>query len=167
MIIGIVAVDSKWGIGKNNDLLFNLKSDMEFFKSMTTGNIVCMGYNTFLSLPKQKPLPNRVNVVLCPADVDLENCICFHTFDEMLHFIQIMAKQFDVYIMGGAMFYKSMLPYYDKVAVTKVQADGDAEVFFPNLDTDDRYVCFAESEDTVEGDYTFKFTGYKQIKNIK
>lgn len=59
MIRAIVAADEKWGIGKKNDLLFRLPADMKFFRSTTLGSTVCMGYNTLLSFPNGKPLPNR------------------------------------------------------------------------------------------------------------
>ena len=47
----IVAVDEKWGIGKNNDLLFSLKGDMAFFRATTSGKTVIMGDRTLASLP--------------------------------------------------------------------------------------------------------------------
>ena len=65
----IVAVDSKWGIGKKNDLLFSIPEDMAFFRKTTMGKVCCMGYNTLLSFPGSKPLKNRTNIVLAPADV--------------------------------------------------------------------------------------------------
>ena len=40
MINCIVAVDRNWGIGKNNDLLFNLKEDMKFFREKTKDKII-------------------------------------------------------------------------------------------------------------------------------
>lgn len=140
MIIGVVAVDSKFGIGKTNtetgkgQLLFKLRKDMEFFQDITKkAGIVVFGENTYLSLPK-RPLKNRVNVVLCQEGHEYEECLCFHSFDKLLNFVQVMTKRFDVCICGGAMLYKSMLPYYDEIFVNKVNADGEAEVFFPNLD---------------------------------
>ena len=51
MIKLIVCSDINGGIGRNNDLLFNIKEDMKFFREMTKGNIIVMGYNTWLSLP--------------------------------------------------------------------------------------------------------------------
>ena len=51
--------------------------------------------------------------------------------------VKELAKTKNVYVIGGAMLYKSMLPYYDKAYVNKVDADGEAEVFFPNLDAYD------------------------------
>lgn len=135
-IIGIVAADENWGIGKDNRLLYNFPEDMKFFKETTSGQIVAMGYNTLLSLPNSKPLPNRVNLVLAPSYVERDDCIVVHSFIEMICLIAKYTQQDDrdVYVIGGAMFYESMLPYYDKVLVTKIGRKAEADAFFPNLD---------------------------------
>lgn len=134
MIIGIVCVDENWGIGKKNDLLFHLKKDMQFFKTQTADSIVFCGYNTLLSFPGSKPLKGRSTICLCPEGVEREDCFCVHDFDTAVRLVKELAKTKNVYIIGGAMLYKSMLPYYDSVYVNRVAADGEAEVFFPNLD---------------------------------
>lgn len=145
MIIGVVCCDTKFGIGRTNketgkgELLFNLKKDMQFFQDTTkAAGIVIFGENTYQSLPK-RPLKNRVNVVLCQEGHEYEGCLCFHDFSKLLNFVLIMSKQFDVCICGGGMLYQSMLPYYDEVYVNMVDADGEAEVFFPNLDENAAY----------------------------
>ena len=125
MIRAIVAVDKKWGIGKKNDLLFNLPLDMKFFRETTLGSTVCMGYNTLLSFPGSKPLPKRKNIVLCPQGIERDDAIMVHTLDDMLSVIS--KEECDVYVIGGAMFYRTMLPYCEEVLVTKVDADGEAE----------------------------------------
>ncbi len=134
MIIGIVCVDRNFGIGKNNDLLFHLKKDMQFFRQQTADSIVVCGYNTLLSFPGSKPLKGRSTICLCPEDVERDDCFCIHDFEEMVKLVKEISKTTNVYVIGGAMLYRSMLPYYDKVLVNKVDADGKAEVFFPNLD---------------------------------
>lgn len=134
MIIGIVCVDKNWGIGKKNDLLFHLKKDMQFFRQQTSDSIVFCGYNTLLSFPGSKPLKGRSTICLCPEDVEREDCFCIHDFDKAVALVKELAKTTNIYVIGGAMLYKSMLPYYDKVFVNKVDADGEAEVFFPCLD---------------------------------
>ena len=63
----IVVVDKKWGIGKNNDLLFKLPEDMKYFRQKTLNKIVVMGSNTLKSFPDGKPLKNRTNAVLFPG----------------------------------------------------------------------------------------------------
>lgn len=135
MIIGIVAVDNKWGIGKKNDLLFHLKKDMQFFRYQTADSIVFCGYNTLLSFPGSKPLKGRSTICLCPEGIERDDCFCIHDFDMAVKLVKELAKTKSVYVIGGGMLYRSMLPYYDKVYVNKVDADGRAEVFFPNLDT--------------------------------
>ena len=139
MIIGIVCTDKNWGIGKKNDLLFHLKKDMQFFRQTTADSIVVCGYNTLLSFPGGKPLKGRSTICLCPEEVERDDCFCIHDFDEMIRLVKELAKNHPVFIIGGAMLYSSMLPYYDKVYVNKVEADGEAEVFFPNLDDDASY----------------------------
>jgi dihydrofolate reductase len=134
MIIGIVCVDKNWGIGKKNDLLFHLKKDMQFFRNTTADSIVFCGYNTLLSFPGSKPLRGRSTICLCPEDVERDDCFCIHNFDKAVQLVKELAKTHPVFVIGGAMLYQSMLPYYDKVYVNKVDADGEAEVFFPNLD---------------------------------
>lgn len=139
MIIGIVATDRNWGIGKKNDLLFHLKKDMQFFRQQTSDSIVVCGYNTLLSFPGGKPLKGRSTICLCPDEVERDDCYCIHNFDEMVKLVNELSKTTNVYVIGGGMLYRSMLPYYDQVYVNKVDADGEAEVFFPNLDENPDY----------------------------
>ena len=162
MIRAIVAVDEKWGIGKKNGLLFDLPLDMKFFRETTSGKTVCMGYNTLLSFPNGKPLKNRKNIVICPDGVTGAGFIAVHDMHEMLE--TIGKEDGDVYVIGGAYFYKSMLPYCDEVLVTKVKADGNAEVFFENLDEREDFELKEEGEELQTNGYTIKFTKYKNLR---
>lgn len=162
MIRAIVAVDEKWGIGKKNGLLFDLPLDMKFFRETTSGKTVCMGYNTLLSFPNGKPLKNRKNIVICPEGVTGDGFIAVHDMPEMLE--TIGKEDGDVYVIGGAYFYKSMLPYCDEVLVTKVKADGNAEVFFENLDERKDFELKEEGEELQTNGYTIRFTKYKNLR---
>lgn len=162
MIRAIVAVDEKWGIGKKNGLLFDLPLDMKFFRETTSGKTVCMGYNTLLSFPNGKPLKNRKNIVICPEGVTGDGFVAVHDMPEMLE--AIGKEDGDVYVIGGAYFYKSMLPYCDEVLVTKVKADGNAEVFFENLDEREDFELKEEGEELQTNGYTIKFTKYKNLR---
>ena len=162
MIRAIVAVDEKWGIGKKNGLLFDLPLDMKFFRETTSGKTVCMGYNTLLSFPNGKPLKNRKNIVICPDGVTGDGFIAVHDMPEMLE--TVSKEDGDVYVLGGAYFYKSMLPYCDEVLVTKVKADGNAEVFFENLDEREDFELKEEGEELQTNGYTIKFTKYKNLR---
>ncbi|MBR5192459.1 MAG: dihydrofolate reductase [Clostridia bacterium] len=157
----IVAVDKFWGIGKRNDLLFSLPEDMKYFREKTAGKVVCMGYNTLLSFPGSKPLKNRVNIVLAPEEVEREDCIVVHTLEELSKELSKYNTN-EVFVIGGAMFYRTMLPYCSEVLVTKVDADGEAEVFYENLDKLENWACIDEGEviETANG-YKIRFTVYK------
>ena len=167
MIISILCVDKKYGIGKNNGLLFHLPQDMKFFRETTKGHTVCMGENTLLSFPNSKPLPNRKNIVLS-QDVthNYEGCENIHNFDEFIRIIKELGKAEDVFVIGGASIYRQTLPYVDKVLLTKVDADGEATVFFPNLDEDPNFECVYESNPVLDGEYKIKFTTYINKKKI-
>lgn len=136
---------------------------MDYFRSTTSGKVVCMGYNTLLSFPGSKPLKNRTNIVLCPDDVERDDCIVVHTLDALFDVIYKYDSQ-DVFVIGGAMFYRTMLDYTEEILVTKVDADGGAEVFFENLDEREGWSCVSESDTVVENEYSMKFTIYRNSR---
>lgn len=166
MIIGVVAVDKNWGIGRTNkdtgkgELLFKLKKDMEFFKNTTMDSIVFLGWNTLLSFSGSKPLKNRSTICLCPEGVERDDCFCIHDFNTAVKLVKELAKTTNVYVIGGSMLYKSMLPYYDEVFVNKVYTDGQAEVFFPNLDENPDFKVYYADEVVQDGDYETQLVIY-------
>ena len=161
MIISILSVDNKYGIGKKNGLLFHLPLDMKFFRETTNGHVVAMGENTLLSFPGQKPLKNRLNIVLSKdLDHNYEGCENVHDFQEFLRLIKKHSLNGDVFVIGGASIYNQTLPYVDKVLLTKVDADGGAEVFFTNLDEHPDFECAYEGEPFIDNGYKIRFTTY-------
>lgn len=106
MIKIIVAVDKKGAIGKNNDLLYNIKEDLKNFKDLTSGNIVVMGRNTWESLPI-KPLPNRTNIILTKTLKSIDGAIVLSSFDELAEYLKYTDR--DVYIIGGASIYNQVI----------------------------------------------------------
>jgi dihydrofolate reductase len=161
----IVAVDKLWGIGKKNDLLFSLPEDMKFFRKTTLNKVVIMGSNTLKSFPGGNPLKNRTNIVLFPGGEKREDCTIVDSMDELFEEIKKYPSD-DVFVIGGAMFYRTMLPYCTEVYVTKVDADGEAEVFYENLDALENWSCIYESEKVETNGYEIRFTTYKN-SNVK
>lgn len=160
----IVAVDEKWGIGRRNGLLFDIKADMRHFVQHTRGKTVVMGSNTLLSLPGGMPLKNRVNIVLNPEgderDAQTKGYILMRSVPELLKKVSEYPAD-DVYVVGGAMLYRTLLPYCDEAIVTKVRADGDAEVFYENLDKLPEWSLSEESEPVEDSGYTLTFCTYR------
>ncbi len=161
----IVVVDKNWGIGRNGGLLFRLKKDMQYFRKTTLGKVVCMGRNTLMSFPDSKPLANRTNIVLSSKGVTKDGCTVVPTMDSLFAEINKYPSE-DVFIIGGAMLYHSMLEYLDSVLVTKVDANGNADVFFDNLDENPNWKQTYSSEPLNDNGYTIVFTEYKNL-NIK
>ncbi len=154
----IVVVDEKWGIGKQNGLLFSLKKDMAFFRETTTGKVVVMGANTFASFPNGA-LPNRVNIVLDHTGTAHQGAFTCQTLEE-LHAKLVEYNTNDVFVIGGATVYKLLLPLCDTAFVTKVHADGGAEVFIPDLDSLDEWELAYTSEDVQDNGYVINFCTY-------
>ena len=162
MIISILNCDKKYGIGKKNGLLFSLPKDMKFFRETTLNHVVCMGENTLLSFPGSKPLKNRTSIVLSQDPThNYEGVINVHSFDEFLKKMKEYAVRDTVFVIGGASIYRQTLPYVDEVYLTKVNADGDAEVFFVNLDEEKDFELVSESKPEMDGDLEIKFTVYR------
>ena len=134
----IVACAQNMAIGKDNDLLWHLSNDLKRFKSLTSGHTVVMGRRTFDSLPK-KPLPKRRNIVLThdrefffevpeTATGTLEVA---HSIPQVLKMVQWEEETF---IMGGGALYRDFLTLVNRLYVTLVYADFEADVYFPIID---------------------------------
>ena len=146
----IVAVDERWGIGKNNDLLFHIPEDMKFFRSMTIGKNVICGKNTLLSFPGGKPLPDRKHFVLTHG-VFSENdqLVVVSSLESLLSQVADLPED-DVIVIGGESVYRQLLPYCKKAYVTKIfKTDPEATVFFPNLDEHSDFELTDEGERLV------------------
>ncbi len=164
MIYAIVHADKEWGIGKGNDMMFSLPKDMKFFRETTMGHTVVMGGKTLRSFPNQKPLKNRVNIVLSRGQV-CDECIFVRSFEELKTALKTRQNE-EIFIIGGGEIYKALLPYCHKALVTKVDAIGGAEVFFPNLDKHPDFVCIDEGEPIDDNGYIIRFTTYEN-RNVQ
>ena len=157
----IVVVDNKWGIGRDNNLLFRLKKDMAFFKQTTMGKVVVMGANTFSSFPNGA-LPNRTNIVLDDSGKQYPGTISVASVSE-LDLVLSKYNTDEIFVIGGARFYAHMLNRCHVAYVTKVSADGNAQVFFPNLDNLSNWRLVEESEPVIDGDYEIRFCKYVNV----
>ena len=160
----IAAVDQNWAIGNKNELLVRIPADQKFFRETTTGKVVVMGRKTLESFPNGLPLKNRTNIVLWPggdaARAEADGFVMTETLDDMLAEIKKYPPD-DVFVVGGAMMYRTLLPYCSHVLLTKVDADGGAETFFPDLDELPGWSLAAESEPVADNGYTIRFCTYE------
>ncbi len=131
MLAMIAAIDSNNGIGKDNKLLVHIKEDLQYFKKVTENNVIVMGYNTWESLPK-KPLPNRENYVLTSKNIVLDDANVISSTDEILELTEKYPDK-TVFIIGGASLYKQMIKEVDKLYITKIMEEFEADTFFPEI----------------------------------
>ena len=159
MIYAIVHADKEWGIGKGNDMMFSLPKDMKFFRETTMGHTVVMGGKTLRSFPNQKPLKNRINIVLSRGQVR-DDCVVVRSYERLKAELKSRENE-EIFIIGGGEIYKELLPYCHGALVTKVDAVGGAEVFFPNLDENPDFVCVDEGTPIDDNGLTIRFTKYE------
>ena len=160
----IVAADSNWGIGKNNQLLVSIPADMKMFRQETTGKVVVMGRKTLESFPNGLPLKNRTNIVLTGnKNYKANGAIIVHTIEELLEEIKKYPSD-EVYCIGGDSVYKQLLPYCDTAHVTKIDFAYEADSHFPNLDEMPEWTITAESEEQTYFDLEYTFVKYERVK---
>ena len=157
----IFHADKKWGIGKKNGLMFSLPKDMKFFRETTTGKTVVMGLNTLRSFPGGKPLKNRTNIVLSPVDAGA-GALTVHDLEELFKEVKKYPEE-DVFVIGGASVFRALLPYCTEALVTKVDADGGADVFAPDLDADPAFALAFESEPEEDNGFFIRFCTYRNL----
>ncbi len=129
----IAAIGQNNELGKKGGLVFKIPGDLKFFKKVTTGHPVFMGLNTWRSLPGK--LPNREHFVLTPDVAEIAN----DDVNPVTNLDDFIAAHKDsdeeIFVIGGGMVYKQMLPHCNKLYLTEVHAsDADADVLFPNFD---------------------------------
>lgn len=156
----IVAVDADWGIGKDGNLLCRLSADLKHFKELTTGRPVILGRKTLYTFPRQKPLPNRPNLILTRnPNLKIEGA---QVFTDVKAAVSAAGK--DAAVIGGGEIYAQLLKYCTEAEITKISQSFGADTFFPNLDADPAWICICQSEEQTENGISFCYCSYRRIK---
>ncbi len=150
----IVAIDENNAIGKDNQLLWYIPDDLKRFKRLTTGHPVIMGKKTYESLPV-KPLPNRMNIVLTDIPGEkIENCTMAYSIEEA---ISHCPDGEECFVMGGGMVYRQFLEIADRLYITFVHKEFDADTFFPEIDFS-KWILKEEEAHVIDDKNTLSFT---------
>lgn len=133
----IVAMDRERGIGKDNDLMWHLPVDMQFFKATTSGHIVVTGRKNYDSIPERfRPLPNRENAVLTRnSSYDAPGAMLFSSLENCLEHYRFEEER-TIFIIGGGQIYKEAmaLNILSELYITHVEGSFGADTFFPTFD---------------------------------
>ena len=161
----IVAADSKWGIGRDGGLLASIPTDMKYFRDHTMGKVVVMGRRTLESMPGGKGLPGRINYVLTSQrGFSAERCTTAGSIDELREELAKYDPD-DVFLIGGATLYNRLYNECDRLYVTKIDADLDADTFITDFDEDPDFEIESESEAVNENGLTYRFVVYRKKEN--
>ena len=163
----IVAVDENWAIGYKGELLQRIPDDMKFFKKMTLGKVVVMGRETFESLPGQKPLNDRTNIVLSRnKNLEIEGGVVCHSIEELGKALNSYNSE-DIFVIGGEAVYAMLLPYCNEAYVTKIESSYTADKYLVNLDADPNWELTAKSEPETYNGISYSFLKYRNIACLK
>jgi dihydrofolate reductase len=131
MISIIVAIAENYAIGKNNELLWHIPEDMKHFRRITSGHKIIMGKRTYESLPV-RPLRDRTNIVISDLAGDsYDGCLMAYSVEEA---IQLCHPDEECFVIGGGMVYRQFMPLADKLYITWVHREFDADTFYPAID---------------------------------
>lgn len=165
MITIIAAIGKKNALGKDNKMLWHLPKDLKHFKTLTDNHPVVMGRKTYESIGKA--LPNRTNIVVSRKENWFsEEILIVSKLKEAIKFAKKIDE--DVFIIGGGEIYKQTMELADKLEITLVDADFDADTYFPKIDLkiwQKTNEVFHEKDD--KNDHDFYFQTYERIVNDK
>lgn len=155
MITLIAAAAENNALGKDNQLVWHLPNDFKRFKEITSGHYIIMGRKTFESFPK--PLPNRTHIIITrQKNYQVEGCIVVNSIEKA---IEVAAKDEDIFIIGGAEIYAQSIDFADKIELTRVHANFEADVYFPEINLNHWKLIFEEKhlkDEKHNFDFTFQ-----------
>jgi dihydrofolate reductase/thymidylate synthase len=142
-IVGIVAVDSEWGIGKNGKIPWHFPKDILHFKTITTikpkvssndiTNVLIMGKKTWESI--NRALPERIIIVISTTMKILEynNVFVMKSLNDAVNWCMKQSNIYKIFLTGGSNIYnEGMLhPLCNKIIITKIKENYQCDVMFP------------------------------------
>ncbi len=155
----IVAVYSDWGIGAGGTQPVVLKADRQHFVELTHGRTVIVGRRTLADFPGGRPLRGRRNIVLTRGGTAIDGAELAHSAAEAYEM-----SGADAMVLGGQSVFRDMMPYIDRVFVTKINCRPCSDSFFENLDESSDWRITDQSEALREGDIEYSFICYERTE---
>lgn len=162
----IVAASENNAIGVKNDLPWSIPEDLKFFKDKTLNSVIIMGRKTYESIGR--PLPKRTTIVVSKtskASDYPEGVLTATSIPEAITLARSVAHSKninEVFIVGGGEIYKQSLNLVDKVYLTKVHTQVDADAYYPALSDKD----FKIVDQRPSKDDKYKYTFYEYVRQL-
>jgi len=158
----IASIGENRALGKKNQLLWHISEDLKRFKKITLGHPIIMGRKTYESIGR--PLPGRLNIIITrnlkyqPQGVTVCNSV------EQALKTASQKKYKKVFIIGGGEIYKQTIDMADKLYLTIVDGNFEADIFFPEYEEKFQLVEKTAATDT-NSSYKYVFTEWKRKIN--
>ena len=131
----VVAIGKNRELGNKGKLVWHIPNDIQRFRALTRGHPLVLGRKTFESILSYRggtPLPDRTNIVVTrDPNWKYEGVMVARSLQEALEKAKTAPGSDEVHIGGGAELYKEALPFIDKLYLTLIDAEGEADTFFP------------------------------------
>jgi dihydrofolate reductase len=159
MISLIFAMGKNNALGYKNKMPWHLPADFAYFKRVTMGQPVIMGRKTFESIGK--PLPGRENIVITRSkSFSHQGCIVVDSVDKAIELV----KGKEAFIIGGAEIYIAFLPMADKLYITEIDNEFEADTYFPKIEYSKWSLALCEPGVKDEKNpFDYKFLVYERI----
>lgn len=163
----IAAASENLVIGKDNDLPWNLPSDLKSFKKITEGHFVIMGRKCWESIPEKfRPLPKRQNIVITrDSNYEAKGAAVINDLETIIKVFKNDGEDNDVFIIGGAQIYKETFKYADKMYLTQIFSEVEGDTYLEGLDFTE-WVLTETSERIEENGIEFRFTTFDKLNNV-
>jgi dihydrofolate reductase len=157
----IAAMGPKKEIGYQNRIPWTLPTDQLYFRKTTLNHPIIMGRKTCETKSKNKPFPDRTNIILTrKKNYDAPGCLIATSLEAALK----LTSSDEIFIIGGAEIYAIALPYAVKMYITEVDYPGPADTFFPDFNIKQWDLTSSKQGIRSERDeYDFRFMVYNKI----
>jgi len=162
MISIIAAMDANSGIGKDNSIPWHITSDFKHFKEITIGHPIIMGRRTFESLGRV--LPGRTHIIIThnvENKTEVEGLIWVDSIESAIEKAKKQKGSNEIFVIGGGQIFEEAIEksLVDKLYLTVVEGDYDADTFFPE------YSGFkiVKEENREEANFKFKFVDLVKV----
>jgi dihydrofolate reductase len=151
----IAAIGKNRELGFQGQLLWSLPDDLQRFKAITAGHPVIMGRKTWESLPERfRPLPARTNIVVTrQAEYEARGAVVVSSLEEARAAAARAEGAGETFVIGGGELYANALPFTNRLYLTLVDAETEADTFFPPYEQDFKII----SDEAGDGEPPHKF----------
>ena len=158
----IVAAATNNAIGKDGKMPWHLPNDLKHFKNITWGMPVVMGRKTFESLGK--PLPGRKNIVITrQTNWQASGVVAVRNFEDAVFLVR-EADVKEVMVIGGGEIYKALFDKADRIYLTRVHAEPEADTFFPAIHPEQWHLVSQQNHEAdAKNDYNYSFQMWERL----